>query len=85
MTAPIDSETPPPWDADSLYRNHHYRQLEQHYRQSAQYAAMVERYPLLRSSIAACQQIELIGDASAELPESAAAIHLHWNRSHGEG
>jgi hypothetical protein len=85
MTAPLYPETSRPWDADSLYRNHHYRQLEQHYRQSAQYAAMVERYPLLRSSIAACQQIELICDASAELTDRETAIHLHWNRSHGEG
>jgi hypothetical protein len=58
----------------------HYRQLEQTYYQSAQYAAMVERYPLLRSSIAACRSLALVNDA----PEPAPRAHLQWQRSHGE-
>jgi hypothetical protein len=61
----------------------HYRQLEQTYYQSSQYAAMVERYPLLRNSIAACHSMELVSDAPA--PVSRGAAHLHWQRSHGEG
>jgi len=61
----------------------HYRHLEQTYYQSAQYAAMVERYPLLRSSIAACRAVMLVSDAPAPGPRGAA--HLHWQRSHGEG
>jgi hypothetical protein len=61
----------------------HYRRLEQTYYQSAQYAAMVERYPLLRSSIAACRSMALVSDAAAPAPRGAG--HLHWQRSHGEG
>lgn len=61
----------------------HYRQLERAYYQSAQYAAMVERYPLLRSSIAACRSMGLVSDAPPSAPRAAA--HLHWERSHGEG
>jgi len=61
----------------------HYRRLEQTYYQSAQYAAMVERYPLLRPSIAACRSMALVSDAPAPAPRGAA--HLHWQRSHGEG
>ena len=61
----------------------HYRRLEQTYYQSAQYAAMVERYPLLRSSIDACRSVVLVSDAPAPAPRGAG--HLHWQRSHGEG
>ncbi|MDI9405259.1 MAG: hypothetical protein QM522_01010 [Chitinophagaceae bacterium] len=61
----------------------HYRLLERNYRQSAQYAAMVERYPLLKQSIETCQQGDLIGDASPS--SQLTAVHLEWDRSHGEG
>jgi hypothetical protein len=44
---------------------------------------MVERYPLLRSSIAACRSMALVSDAAAPAPRGAG--HLHWQRSHGEG
>ncbi len=60
-----------------------YRQLEQSYRHSAQYAAMVQRYPVLRHAIEACRQAELVSDQQSSLP----ALHgpqLHWHRSHGE-
>lgn len=60
----------------------HYRQLERTYYQSRQYAAMVERYPLLRSSIAACRSMALISDAPPQTARVAAL--LHWERSHGE-
>jgi hypothetical protein len=67
----------------ALLEQLHYRRLEQTYYQSAQYAAMVDRYPLLRSSIAACRSTALVSDAAAPPPRNAA--HLHWQRSHGEG
>mgnify|MGYP006271282651 CR=1 FL=1 len=38
-----------------------YRRLELAYHQSAAYAAMVERYPLLRRTIAACRGKDLVG------------------------
>ena len=66
----------------ALHEELHYRQLEQTYYQSAQYAAMVERYPLLRSSIAACRSLALVNDASEPAPRGTA--HLQWERSHGE-
>ncbi|MBD2421873.1 hypothetical protein [Cyanobium sp. FACHB-13342] len=42
-----------------------YRLLQATYRQSAEYAAMVQRYPLLRSWITACESAELVGDPAA--------------------
>jgi hypothetical protein len=63
----------------------HYRELAWTYYQSPQYAAMVERYPLLQSSIAACQSMALISDASApSTPHPPATADLRWERSHGE-
>jgi hypothetical protein len=66
----------------AVHEELHYRQLEQTYYQSAQYAAMVERYPLLRSSIAACHSLALVNDAPEPAPGGTA--HLQWERSHGE-
>jgi len=45
----------------SMHQDLDYRLLEFSYRQSAEYAAMVERYPLLRSWITACESSELVG------------------------
>ncbi len=42
-----------------------YRQLERSYRHSPQYAAMVQRYPVLRHAIQDCQQAELVSDQQA--------------------
>ncbi len=61
-----------------------YRQLEQGYHHSAQYAAMVQRYPVLKHSIEACQQSELVGDQEILLLPSLDDPGLHWERSHGE-
>ena len=52
-----------------------YRELERCYRQSPAYAAMVERYPLLRRAIASCRGVALVGRActvpsSADVPGS---------------
>jgi hypothetical protein len=71
----------------ALNEEQHYRQLEWTYYQSAQYAAMVERYPLLQSSIAACRSMALISDACSPAGPShpTAASDLQWERSHGEG
>ena len=44
-----------------MHQDLDYRLLEYSYRQSAEYAAMVERYPLLRSWITACESPELVG------------------------
>jgi hypothetical protein len=43
-----------------------YRQLEQSYRHSAQYAAMVQRYPALKHAIEACQQSDLVSDPALQ-------------------
>ena len=45
----------------SMHQDLDYRLLESSYRQSAEYAAIVERYPLLRSWITACESSELVG------------------------
>ena len=63
----------------------HYRLLEQGYHQSAAYAQMVERYPLLRRTIAACRGKGLVG--YPKTPPSNAqppGVVLQWERSHGE-
>ena len=63
-----------------------YRQLEQHYRRSAQYAAMVSRYPLLRHWINACRHSELVADPQpGSQQQGPPGIVLQWDRSHGEG
>lgn len=65
-----------------------YRQLEHAYRHSDQYAAMVQRYPLLERSIAACRQPDLVGDHRNDDPATPPPRHrgsgLRWERSHGE-
>ena len=60
-----------------------YRTLEHQYHQSAQYAAMVARYPQLRDSIEACGDAELVADAALSSMDPPAVV-LHWDRSHGE-
>lgn len=39
-----------------------YRLLEASYRESAEYAAMVQRYSVLRNRITACESFELVGN-----------------------
>ena len=48
-------------EQQSIHQDLDYRLLEFSYRQSAEYAAMVERYPLLLSWITACESSELVG------------------------
>lgn len=48
-------------EQQSLQQDPDYRLLESSYRQSAEYAAMVQRYPLLSSWITACESSELVG------------------------
>ncbi|MEB3307201.1 MAG: hypothetical protein VKK98_03515 [Cyanobacteriota bacterium] len=80
---PRDSPTPAS-EQGAIHPDLYYRQLESRYRQSAQYAAMVERYPLLRSSIASCDHADLIGDQLLQWDRSH-WDRSHWDRSHGEG
>lgn len=49
----------------SMQPDQDYRLLQATYRQSAEYAAMVQRYPLLRSWITACESAELVGHPAA--------------------
>ena len=62
-----------------------YRLLEHDYHQSAAYAAMVERYPLLRRTIAACRDKALVGHPKVlHSSEQPPGVVLQWERSHGE-
>ena len=91
---PIESETgqaqgePPstlygaPFSA--MQPDEDYRVLESSYRRSAEYAAMVERYPLLRSWITACASSELVGHPPAIAGAAESGVTLQWERSHGE-
>ena len=45
-----------------MQENLDYRLLEASYRESAEYAAMVQLYPVLRSWITACKSSELVGN-----------------------
>lgn len=47
--------------AGAMQPDQDYRLLEHSYRNSPEYAAMVERYPLLRSLISASASFELVG------------------------
>jgi hypothetical protein len=85
---------PDPWpDGDlvhgqqlPLQSHQDYRQLEQHYRRSAQYAEMVSRYPLLRHWIDACRHSELVADHQpGSQQQGQPGTVLQWGRSHGEG
>ena len=71
-----------PGDQPCIQPDQDYRQLEQSHRHSAQYAAMVQRYPVLKHAIEACEQAELVSDQQSPLPLQAP--QLHWQRSHGE-
>ena len=57
----------------SMHQDLDYRLLESSYRQSAEYAAMVERYPLLRSWITDCESSELVGHPPSTGDEEQAA------------
>ncbi|MBM5784770.1 MAG: hypothetical protein FJ076_08025 [Cyanobacteria bacterium K_DeepCast_35m_m1_288] len=61
-----------------------YRQLEQGYRSSEQYAAMQQRYPQLRFWIARCHPSDLVADPLPQSTPPQGASALHWERSHGE-
>ena len=61
-----------------------YRRLEHHYHHSAEYAAMVERYPLLRRSIADTRGARLEGHPATGLRTDESSVVLQWDRSHGE-
>jgi hypothetical protein len=72
-------------DQPCMQADQDYRQLEQRYRHSAQYAAMVQTYPVLKHAIQDCQQTELVSDHRN--PLESTPIHcpqLNWQRSHGE-
>ena len=43
---------------------------------------MVQRYPVLKDAIEACEQAELVSDQQSPLPLQGP--QLHWQRSHGE-
>ncbi len=63
-----------------------YRQLEQGYRASEQYAAMQQRYPQLRFWISRCPGSELVGgttDRDGAHPLES-PVSIFWDRSHGD-
>ena len=70
--------------AGAMQPDQDYRLLEHSYRNSPEYAAMVERYPLLRSLITACISSELVGHPLAIACVEQPGLTLQWDRSHGE-
>ncbi|MEX0588469.1 MAG: hypothetical protein WD136_04360 [Cyanobium sp.] len=54
-----------PVEQQCMQPDQDYRLLQHSYRQSAEYAAMVQRYPLLRSWITACESSDLVGHPPA--------------------
>ena len=89
MTIEHDRRVPDPGlipvsgDAHTMSSESAYRDLEQGYRCSEQYAAMQQRYPQLRFWIARCHPSDLVGGSP---PQTAPGESrgLHWERSHGE-
>ena len=81
----LDSDLiPVSGDAQSMSSESDYRQLEQGYRCSEQYAAMQQRYPQLRFWIARCHPSDLVGDPPPQSTPPQGSSALHWERSHGE-
>ena len=70
--------------AGAMQPDQDYRLLEHSYRNSPEYAAMVERYPLLRSLISACVSSELVGHPLVIACVEQPTLTLQWDRSHGE-
>ena len=70
--------------AAAMQPDQDYRLLEHSYRNSPEYAAMVERYPLLQSLITACVSSELVGHPLAIACVEQPTLMLQWDRSHGE-
>jgi len=69
--------------AGAMQPDQDYRLLEHSYRNSPEYAAMVERYPLLQSLITACVSSELVGHPLAIACVEQPTLILK-GRSHGE-
>lgn len=70
--------------AGAMQPDQDYRLLENSYRNSPEYAAMVERYPLLRSLITARVSSELVGHPLSIACMEQPGLTLQWDRSHGE-
>jgi hypothetical protein len=77
--------TPVSGDFDTMDSETAYRDLEQGYRCSEQYAAMRWRYPQLRFWIPRCHPSDLVGDAGTTEAQAEQSSALVWERSHGEG
>ena len=71
-------------DAHTMSSESAYRDLEQSYRCSEQYAAMRQRYPQLRFWIARCDPSDLVGGLPPQTVPCESQSALHWDRSHGE-
>jgi hypothetical protein len=76
--------TPVSGDFDTMDSETAYRDLEQGYRCSEQYAAMQRRYPQLRFWIARCHPSDLVGDPPPQARPPQGSTALNWERSHGE-
>ena len=81
---PDSGLTPVSGDAQSMSSETDYRQLEQGYRSSEQYAAMQQRYPQLRFWTARCHPTDLVDDPPPQSTQPHGASALQWERSHGE-
>lgn len=77
--------TPVSGDFDSMDSETAYRDLEQGYRCSEQYAAMQRLYPQLRFWTARCHPSDLVSDAGDAVTQAEQGSALAWERSHGEG
>lgn len=77
--------TPVSGDFDSMDSETAYRDLEQGYRCSEQYAAMQGLYPQLRFWTARCHPSDLVSDAGDAVTQAEQGSALAWERSHGEG
>ncbi|WP_438982859.1 hypothetical protein [Vulcanococcus sp.] len=72
---PDPALAPVPSDHAAMESEATYRELEQNYRHSVQYAWMQERYPRLRYWMQRCKPSDLVGGPTSQ---------LQWERSHGD-
>jgi hypothetical protein len=75
-----------PGDGAPMESESSYREREQRYRSSEQYAAMQQRYPQLRFWVSRCPGAELVGGTTDRdgTPPLQSPVSIVWDRSHGD-
>jgi hypothetical protein len=73
-------------DGAAMESESSYREREERYRSSEEYAAMQRRYPQLRFWISRCPGSDLVGETADRdsAPPLQSPVSILWDRSHGD-